>query len=271
VRKDGLDKMQSFTEDLKHSWQSLKDYRNWVVLAVIIDLVGLFAFAKVYVYVWTNAIDSLQAIDGIMEPGLGQDPAVLVSQAAELGVHSDAVLHYAWILLAGIVLIWGISQGINWFLCSKMAMAKKMDWKHFKEHMIKFFALTLVWTFVFVVISYLSARMGMSPLLGLGNGAFMIAAFAVLGYFEFVSYGIVPRYKLREIIQKTFKIGFVHLKKSLLLFAFSILLIIVLGFALAKIWSVKETWAIAFFAVIILPAISYIRILYVRTLEKLKA
>ncbi len=265
--------MQTLTKNIKQSWHSLKDYRKWIVLTVIVDLLALIGFTKVYIYVWENAMVHLEAVSEAFSGGAITDVSELAAKSAEFTVHQEALMKFAWIFLISLVVIWAVSQGINWFICSKIAMRKKINMDHFTEHMIKFSVLTVVWTIVFVLITALSVKMGVSfmRMLGSTNEIIIAILFVLLCYFEFVSYAIIPKYRLGEIIQKTFKTGGIYLKQTIPLYLSAIILIAVLSFIMVKIWAINEIWSLVFFVMIMLPAFAYLRILFVRTMEKLKA
>ena len=262
----------TFSSSLKDSWKNMKDYRNWIVLTVLVDIAALIMFAKAYIYTWTNAISSLNAVYESLG-GEISDPALLAEKTAEFTAHYQTLMHYAWILLASTVLIWAISQGINWFLCSKIAMRKKIDFKYFTEHMLKFLVLSVLWFVAFLLLTTLSMKMNMSPLSILGgfNSYVMVFLFAVLFYFGLISYGVVPKYRLREVVQKTFKIGFTHYIVMIPIFLFSLILMSAVLYITVQISGFSMNVALAFFALVVLSSLSYVRILSVKTTEKLKA
>lgn len=200
------------------------------------------------------------------------DTAALAAQSAEMMSNYQALMKYTWMLLIAVVVIWAVSQGINWFLCSKIAMGKKIDLEYLGQHMLKFIVLSLFWTFVFLAITLLSVKMGMSSLAALGslNSIAAIILLVLMSYFEFVSYAIIPRYSITEIVQKSFKIGAVHFREMVPVFLFSILLTAVLLFVMTQLFALQEIVSLAFFVIILLPSLSYIRILYVKTAEKIK-
>jgi hypothetical protein len=264
--------MQLLISNLKHSWQSLKDCRKWIALAVVVDVLALICFGKAYIYVWTKAIENLNAVYAALGSEMA-DTAALAAQSAEMMSEYQALMRYTWMLLIAVVVIWVVSQGINWFLCSKIAMGKKIGFEYFGQHMLKFLMLSVFWTFVFLAITFLSVKLGTSSLVSVApfNPALAVVLIAVMLYFELLSYGAIPKYSFAELIQKSFKIGVLHLKEFVPVFFFSVALAAVSLLIMAKLIAFNVTVSIGFFVIVLLPALSYIRILYVKTAEKIKA
>ena len=254
------------------SWKSFVTHKKLIPLAVIVDIIFIYALTRLHYEVFNRASEYALRLTDMMSEQVQKmadagtpELSVLNSQAFTSAYHE--LLKYIGLFLAYALLIWLVCRGLVWFIAHHNA-EKKVNIGIFS---LKFLGMTLFWFTAFIFITFAALNLidysmtGLFPVIGM-RMANIIAGlmYWVLAYFMFISYATIPH----NVFKQTFRLGIREWKE--LLPAHIIGTLILIAAVVVPTFLVKiNVWLpLAFVALIALPAVAWARTLWVIAVHK---
>jgi len=263
---------QPYITQLKESFHLLWKNKRLGMLAVLVDLLFFYGFGKVYAKIFLNVSDHLNTVNTILNEELPKLQtttninSVLLSNP-DFAAAYRGVLYYIFLTILFLYLFWTIFQGINWFIACKIN--KKTS---FLNYISRFAWLNLVWLGAFLLIvsfsGYLLSKSVASPLPLFGQGGIKaiagILSLALL-YFMIISYSLIPK---KKTLKNSFITGWKKAKTALPMYLIILAILYFLNYLLLQIYLTNSLGLlIAYGLLIVLPALIYLRIYAVRTVQ----
>lgn len=271
-------------KQLLQTWKIIKDNRDYLVPAVVLDLIFFISFILIYTFAWTKILENMLALDNFLSAQATQLTSVLADTTAfeafiatqdTFAYHYHQVIYYSLLMFLGIFIMWSITQGINWFMADKLANRKKFDkkdfFKIFGKYLAKFTGLAFLQTCIVIILIALYAKLAVSsagsavPALSesISNLA-VIILFVLLFYFTFISYSLIPE---KNIFKNTFVLGAKKFVTVIKAYAVTIVLFVSLAVLFYLIFNISLTAAILFVILIKLPTLTFSRIFFIRMIK----
>jgi len=259
-------KNQTFLSYLRPALDTCKKNKGLFFLSIFLDILFFIAIIASQVWILTIVRDSVLKVMEIVQQTAGElAQAEAVAQVSpelfktpELMAEFQIILKYFLILIGLVFLFWIVFKGINWFIAHKML--KKVDAKKFT---IKFMLYSLL-AFVFLLIWFVIVMRLISystsaflPLMSVGlDRIFLFLGIAVLNYFVFITYSMIPYAGCRKI----WNFGIKNYRVLVPAYLFWLIALMILSYLTVWVISINY-WAPAIFALLItIPAFAYGRI-----------
>lgn len=260
-----------FSTQLKPALKLCWKEKKLIVLSSVVDIV-FFAVLVLVHYEFFKRLQShlmvlvaemqKTSLDLLMQEDI-QALNTQLMQSAKFVSAFHAMLKYVAVFFLALFITWVVLKNINWYIANRI-VKKKVVFRSYA----KFFALYSVFWFICMIAILLLTTYLMSystttflPLIGQKTVYFItLFLFAVLAYFAFISYSLIPTVKFKQV----FKLAILKWKE---LVPAHIILILIAVFAvyipfrLALIEHNVANWLALFFALLIsIPALTYGRI-----------
>jgi len=268
-------KKQTFSSNIKDAFNICKKNKSLFLLSVCLELFFIVVLAVAHLWILSAAKDSIAKIMSLVQESVGalaQADAVSgvspdLFKTPELMVEYHILLKYLFILFAVFVVVWVLFKGINWFIARRMF--KKIEFKRFLRSFAEYSLLSFFCGFVwFILIMRLISYSTFSflPLISTGMSRFLLfAGFAVLAYFMFIAYSLIPFSGCKIIC----RFGVKNWRK--LIPAYLVWLVSLFILSYLTVWVIQFSfWAPVFFGLFItLPAVVFGRIYILVVINKL--
>ena len=252
----------------------------YILLPILVDFFHIISFSTVLAGVQLQVMEYMQVLQGLLQESsslvgevINQSAMNLImTQQQEFAIFQGVLIKLAFALIIAIAFLWMFFQGPSWKLVANMAHKKIKFFEFFK----RFIVVSALWILLISIISVWLVKALFQIQLELGilqYGSETIIStilYAIVIYFMFISYAIVPKYDIKKIFQKTFNIG---IKKFLPLI--SMFLILAFGFfiidLILKLMVTINVIAMVILGfVLLLPYLSIARLYMILVVEKLE-
>jgi len=265
----------------KNIVKSFFDLKDRIVLSAIsLDIMFVFLygfiasklFAKVMEYV--NAIGLLVAQNsGMVMDKIFQNGIInTITSTPELVFYFKRLAVLVFLNIIIFYLIYSLLHGWCWKLLSAKIRANKFN------YLKQFFLINLLWLPFFLIQQSLSlfidlrntAIKSINPLTVLGTNYTSYILLFVIVYFALISYALIGKFKVKEVIKKTFVIGIKKFPQILLAY----ISLMVVFIAINYLWflTVKINYGLSLFLSIILlfTAFSYTRFMILNSINNIR-
>ena len=202
------------------TFKKIKQRPFYLALPMLMDLLHLVVLSGVFGWAQLKAMEHIEGLQSLLDSSSAivgdvlneTTMALMLGHQNELMTLQSALIKLAYLLLLSVCLLWMLFQGQSWRFVSNMAGKKINYFKFFG----RFTTLSAVWLILASVISvflfktlfsmqmeFHQVKIGLETLTS-------IVFYALVAYFMFISYALVPKYNIKTVFQKTFKIGTKH-------------------------------------------------------------
>ncbi len=250
---------------LKQTWQIFWKNKNQLPVIVISDLIFYYLFIQLGTYVviqLTQIAENLMSMFGDLAGNIGTE----VMQNSQVIEQYKEVTKLIWLFFGGIVLIWIIFKGINWYQ-THIISGNKIT---VKEFALKFIILSVFWYVLgiicIMIIGYLNYLLFLTESANNTKLAFlMFGLVLIVAYFGAISYCLPSKTK---IIRTSFVLGVKKFRQIVPSYLLS-LIVYALSISLVYTLFIRNFYiALVAIIVIILPLIQYTRLLMVKAVKK---
>jgi len=270
---------------LKHLWKNIVksffDLKNKIVLSAIsLDIIFVFLYGFIASKLFGKVMEYINVIGLIVSQNSGDITGRIFSNGLINTIISTPEIAFyfkrlAVIILVNIIifyLIYSLLHGWCWKILSAKIRANKFN------YLKQFFIINLFWLPFFLLQQALSlfidlrntAIKSINPLTVLGTNYTSYIFLFVIVYFALISYALIGKFKVKEVIKKTFVLGIKKFPQILLAY----ISLMVIFIAINYLWflTVKINYGISLFLSIILlfTAFSYSRFMILNSIEKIK-
>lgn len=259
--------MDFFHTVITKSWKSFVRRKLLIPLAVLIDVVFIYALTRLHYEVFNRASEYATSLTSMMGQQVqnmaesGTPELSVLNSQAFMSAYNE-LLKYVGLFFAYALLIWLVCRGLVWFIAHKNADKSVNAW-HF---VLKFIGMTLFWFAVFALITILALNLldysmsNIFPIIGMRTANILSAVmYWALAYFVFVSYSLIPR----AVFKQTFILGLKEWKKLVPVHVIGTLIVIA-SVLIPTLIAKTNVWLPLIFTVLIsLPALAWARTLWV--------
>jgi hypothetical protein len=255
------------------SWKAFVSHKWLSVLAVLVNAVFVFILAQLHYVVFSKASEYALTLTGMIseqaqnmaETSNIQNLSVLSS--TEFIEAYNQLLKFIGIFIACAIAAWLVCEGIMWFLAHKTVDRK------FKavDFALKFSGMTLFWFIGFALLTIIAinlldyAATSVFPMIGVKTANIIaILLYWALAYFMFISYAIAPH----NVLRQTFALGTKHWKELITVHLLGTLVFALSAYIPILLMKFNPYLPIIFWIVISLPALAWMRVLWVSATEK---
>ncbi len=252
--------------DLKQTWQTFLKNKKTVPIPVISDLIFYYLLISLSVYTFNK----LTAIAETLMDTFGDLADIVGTQTmqnARVIEQYQQVSKTMWLFIAGIILIWIIFKGINWYYAHLMSGNKLK----IKEFALPFLIKSIFWYLLcwlgIMIAGYLNYKIFVgSAQFANPTTVFTLTMIAVwiLIYFGVISYSIDDK----KYIRNAFKTGIHKWKKTVPVYLLSTVVFIISLFIFYTLFIRNFYIALLSLLVIILPAIHFMRLLMINSIKR---
>jgi len=261
---------------LKESFDLGKKNINYIVVPILIDIIFLLLVGAAGSFVLEKAIPYLEefAEINVNAPSLTSmtdaEFTAFLEQSAEKTYLSNQAFNVFLKFIGIIFLLWVIFQGLNWFLASKCVNNKTS----YKRFMLNFSIISLISLVLSSLIAFLLVSLAVQNIMSQNYFAntFIVNVLTVIFttiilFFLFVSYSISHKYKLKELLKKTFAIGLKEFKKIIIAYTTLIILFFIVNYLMQLAYLGGAAALLSVGMLILMPIIALSRIYLIKTLN----
>ena len=195
----------------------LSERPYYILFPILVDFFHIMSFSTVLAGLQLQLMEYAQLFQGLLQESsslIGETinqsaMALIMAQQQEFATSQDALIKLLFAFVFAVAFLWMFFQGPSWKLATNMAHKKINIFTFFK----RFIAVSSLWVLLISILGVWLVKKLFQIQLKFGvleYGSETIIStiiYALITYFMFISYALVPKYNLRNIFQKTFHIG----------------------------------------------------------------
>ncbi len=263
----------------KETYEAIKKKPFLLAIPAFFDLVAMLLFGYTLIDIQNRALIVIVDLQALFEKttdltmqALNESNLIeMFSQQTDLVGLESALIKLLLILIVAFWLVWLLFQGGSWRWASLISGNKT---KYFK-FMSRFILVNLVWLSLLTVVNVFLLNHQFSLQLEF-HKTFLdfltvigVILNLVIAYFMFISYGLISKYKLKNLFKNTFKIGFEKPFNVLLVYLVIVGGIGVIDLLLRLFGLISPTAAFIFGILILLPYLTIARVFLIKSIENL--
>lgn len=246
-------------ESFFESFKAIVRKRSYILWPVIIDVLFILSFGFSAGYFISNIQEKAVAL-------LQTGESILYSGGLIKGLLSNnetiSIILSTVGLIITIYIQYCIFQGLSWRFARKFVEQKVNILRYVK----KFFLINIFWFLLFIIVElldYIGRLLGYLRGQTLGESFFfniIIFLLFLIGYFAFISYALITKYKIIEAIKKSFSIGIRKIKSILLMYLIIAVMFLIVNLLLVLIYNVNYMLMIVVGFMTVSPAYTWARV-----------
>jgi len=262
------------------TFKKIKQKPFYLALPMFMDLLHLIVFSGVLGWAQLKAMEHIQGLQGLLESSSAivgdalneTTMTLMLGHQNELMTLQSALIKLAYLLLLSACILWLLFQGQSWRFASNLTGKKIKYFKFFG----RFTILSAVWLILASVVSVFLFKVLFSMQMEIHQVKYGIETltsvvfYALVAYFMFISYALVPKYTLKTIFQKTFKIGTKHFLPLITMFFMLTVGFFIIDLILKAVGTVNITAMMIVGFILLLPYLTWIRLYILLVVEKLE-
>lgn len=267
---------KAFFELLKR----LAERPYYILFPIFVDLFYFISISTLLTGVQLQVMEYMKALQLLLQESssligetINQSAiSLMMLQQQEFAIFQSALIKLAFTLIIAIAFMWMFFQGPSWKLAANMAHKRINIVTFFK----RFITVSALWLLLISIISVWLVKALFQIQLKLGvlqygfETIISTIFYALVIYFMFISYALVPKYNIKKILQKTFDVGtkkFFPLISMFLILGFGFFII---DLILKLIVTINIIAMIILGFVLLLPYISMARLYILLVVDKLE-
>lgn len=262
------------------TFKKIKQRPFYLALPMLMDLLHLVVLSGVLGWAQLKAMEHIQGLQGLLDSSSAivgdalneTTMALMLGQQSELMTLQSALIKLAYLILLSACILWMLFQGQSWRFAANMTSKKINYFKFFG----RFTTLSAVWLILASIISatlfktlfsmqveFHQVKVGLETLTS-------VVFYALVAYFMFISYALVPKYSIKTIFQKTFKLGTKHFLPLLTMFFMLAVGFFIIDLILKAVGTANITAMMIVGFILLLPYLTWIRLYVILVVEKLR-
>lgn len=243
---------------LKKTLSIIKKNKSRIFLILFLQIIFFITLSLTFYYTINpamqhakNAIDYYDKINITEDSGmfgyLGEEPLIIYENYKDM-------MYYLKFMALFLFLSFAIINGLLWTFTNNLV--NKEDLKQSSNYFTNFGILTIIFALLFYLLIFNTLKSSLAeleysllPLIGI---LFLLIA---LLYFLFISFSIIDKRKLKDILKLTFKIGITKFPKIILIYLINLFIILLFSYLL---YLVIEANMIILFIVLMLSIFAFI-------------
>jgi len=260
------------TNTFINSLDLIKKNPVYFIFSCLIDIGFVFILLFVYQFFFEKIMDNfinLLMMTGRTFYGLAQESLESSILMQQMNSSINNIVWWIIGLIISVYFIYSIFQSASWFFAGKTVDKKLIFWDYIK----RFFAVNAVWHIILTVIMYFYVRsVILTNTFKISSGLDVIETSSfifiiILSYFSLISYALIAKLSFRESMKKCFIEGFKRFFSLLPFFVVFALVFLFIDLILKLIFLINDTLMFIAGLIIILPTITYFRVVLISIIK----